>query len=192
MSYFYSTCQPSTPWLWLYITRRLDDIFHNNWYNFMTCFYVVLQVISLSNENWDVSWHCIVNSSGPRMSSRRKSNLKESSVFGLPIVWLRCQKSSTKIIISWLSNLSFYQRLHQRSSQSRCHGDPTNFSLIAFKLLHKSAAIRPSTRATGKYGLGLTSTAYVNRMALPPGGEQPGSGCIRQTPYISRYKQYHQ
>lgn len=55
-------------------------------------------------------------------------------------------------------------------------------SRIAFKLAHKSRAIRPSTNATGKYGRGETSTAYVSRMAFPPGGEQPGSGCIRHTP----------
>ncbi len=55
-------------------------------------------------------------------------------------------------------------------------------SRIAFKLAHKSRAIRPSTNATGKYGRGETSTAYVSRMAFPPGGEHPGSGCIRHTP----------
>jgi len=62
------------------------------------------------------------------------------------------------------------------------YSDPAKCSRMAFKLLHKSAAIRLSTKATGKYGLGLTSTAYVNLMALSPGGEQPGSGCIRHTP----------
>ncbi|EJK49423.1 hypothetical protein THAOC_31702, partial [Thalassiosira oceanica] len=57
-----------------------------------------------------------------------------------------------------------------------------NNSLIAFKLVHRSWAILPSTRATGRYGLGDTSTAYVNLIALPPTGEHPGSGCILQTP----------
>ena len=58
------------------------------------------------------------------------------------------------------------------------HSPSLKIFLIAFKLAHRSCAILPSTNATGRYGRGLTSTAYVSLIALSPGGAHPTSGCI--------------